>query len=193
MGRPREHDDRTRRELLAAAERLLDERGPDSLSVRAIADAAGTTTRAVYSVFGSRSGLLAALAVQLFEDLAAAIDEVPRSEDPVADLVRASVAGFRAVMLAHQPVFRLVFRDVVPDLGPEVTQAGQAAFGRLEALVARILGADATRSDIGDAAMAVHALTEGLAAVELRGGLGGPRTAARVWGKAVSALARGWA
>lgn len=193
MGRPREHDDRTRRELLAAAERLLDERGPDSLSVRAIADAAGTTTRAVYSVFGSRSGLLAALAVQLFEDLAAAIDEVPRSEDPVADLVRASVAGFRAVMVKHQPAFRLVFRDVVPDLGPEVTQAGRAAFGRLEALVARVLGADATRSDVADAAMAVHALTEGLAAVELRGGLGGPRAAARVWEKAVSALARGWA
>ena len=54
MGRPREHDEHTRVALLAAAEQLVAEGGPTQLSVRAVADAAGTSTRAVYSLFGSK-------------------------------------------------------------------------------------------------------------------------------------------
>ena len=70
MGRPREHDERTRAALLAAAERIVAEGGPAALSVRAVADAAGTTTRAVYSLFGSKDGLLVeALARDAFEFL----------------------------------------------------------------------------------------------------------------------------
>jgi len=192
VGRPREHDEQTRRELLSAAEHLLAGTGPEGLSVRAIADAAGTTTRAVYSVFGSRAGLLDALAMQLFDQLVAAIDAVPRSDDPVADLVNASVQGFRAVMLAHEPVFRLVFRDVLPGLGAEVVAAGDVAFARMQQLVARVLPAGTPAGRVHEAALAVHSLTEGLAAVELRGGLGGPRVAKRVWGQSVAALAAGW-
>ena len=58
MGRPKEHDDNTRAALRAAAERLVESGGPAALTVRGVAREAGTTTRAVYSVFGSRDGLL---------------------------------------------------------------------------------------------------------------------------------------
>ena len=58
MGRPREHDERTRAALREAAERLVAAGGPGALSVRAVAEEAGTTTRAVYSVFGSKEGLV---------------------------------------------------------------------------------------------------------------------------------------
>ena len=40
--------------------------GPDAASVRAVADAVGTTTGGVYSLFGSKQGLLEALASRLF-------------------------------------------------------------------------------------------------------------------------------
>ena len=54
MGRPREHDEKTARALLAAAEQLLQQRGTAALSLRQVAAGAGTSTRAVYSLFGSR-------------------------------------------------------------------------------------------------------------------------------------------
>ena len=70
MGRPREHDEQTRAALLAAAEQIVADGGPAALSVRAVAEAAGTTTRAVYSLFGSKDGLLVeALARDAFEFL----------------------------------------------------------------------------------------------------------------------------
>jgi AcrR family transcriptional regulator len=191
MGRPREHDEATRLTLLDAAERLLSETGPDAVSVRAVADAAQTTTRAVYSVFGSKAGLLDALGVRLFTVLAEAIDAQPRSADPVANLVGASVQGFRAVMLAHEPLYRLVFGTPLPADG-EADAAGTAAFARLEALVKELLSDSATQREIADAALAVHALTEGLAAVELRGALGTPRQARRIWVASITALAVGW-
>ena len=82
MGRPKEHDEATRAALLAAAERLIDEEGPDAASVRAVADQVGTSTRAVYSVFGSKQGLLEALATRFFEELQAATDAIPLTDDP---------------------------------------------------------------------------------------------------------------
>jgi AcrR family transcriptional regulator len=52
MGRPREHDQATAEALLDAAERTVQAAGLEGLSVRGVADDVGTTTRAVYSVFG---------------------------------------------------------------------------------------------------------------------------------------------
>jgi AcrR family transcriptional regulator len=53
VGRPREHDETTGESLRAEAERIVAEHGLSAVSVRAVADAAQTTTRAVYSTFGS--------------------------------------------------------------------------------------------------------------------------------------------
>ena len=66
MGRPREHDERTAERLLDAAERIVEAKGLDSLSVRVVAHATGTTTRAVYSLFGSKDGLVVALGKRAF-------------------------------------------------------------------------------------------------------------------------------
>ena len=58
MGRPREHNERTASALLETAERTIEEHGIGALSLRELASDAGTTTRAVYSLFGSKEGLL---------------------------------------------------------------------------------------------------------------------------------------
>ena len=52
MGRPRLHDARTASALLDEAERIVEAEGLDALTVRRVAAAAGTTTRAVYTAFG---------------------------------------------------------------------------------------------------------------------------------------------
>jgi AcrR family transcriptional regulator len=109
MGRPRIHDEETRVELLAAAERLIAERGLDGLSVRATAEAAGTSTRAVYALFASKEGLVDALAQRTYELLMETMATVPRSGDPGDDLVNGTVHGFRRFALEHPELFHLFF------------------------------------------------------------------------------------
>jgi AcrR family transcriptional regulator len=192
MGRPREHDDDVRAALLAAAEHLVERDGAEALSVRTVADTVGTTTRAIYSVFGSKAGLLEALAARLFELLSAAIDAVELTSDPAADLITASLDGFRRTALEHAALYNLVFLRVVPDLalGAHFQEVAGRAFGRLELLIARVVPA-ASVAERRVAAHAVHALTEGLATMELRGALGPQRTAARTWRAALTALIGG--
>ena len=190
MGRPREHDGTVRLALLEAAERLVDEQGAAALSARNVADAAATTTRAVYSVFGSMTGLLEALAIRLFELLDEALDAVVLTDDPRADVIHASIDGFRRVALAHAPLYNLVFLRVVPDitLGPEFHAVANATFGRLESLVKRLAPSGRRRPTTLELTLTVHALTEGLANMELRGALGPPTEAEHIWRAALTAL-----
>ena len=87
MGRPRQHNEQTREALLTAAEQLIAHGGLDAVSTRAVAEQAGATTRAVYSLFGSKQGLLHALAARGFLLLADRVQAVPVTADPGADLV----------------------------------------------------------------------------------------------------------
>lgn len=92
MGRPREHDDATRERLLEAAERLSATRGWDALTVRGIAKEAGTSTRAVYALFGSKEGLEQALHEVMFTRLRDLVQGRERSEDPRQDLINLAMA-----------------------------------------------------------------------------------------------------
>jgi AcrR family transcriptional regulator len=190
VGRPREHDETTRAALLAAAERLIDEQGPDAVSVRSVADEVGTSTRAVYSVFGSKQGLLESMAASLFALLNDAIDAVPVTDDPAADLVKVGQA-FRRVALEHPSMYRLVFLRVVPDLelGPDFAAVAYDAFGRMQARVERVAPDGPTGHE---RALAFHALTEGLASMEVRGQMLDTINAERVWQDALTALVRGF-
>lgn len=86
MGRPREHDENTARALLAAAEQLLQQRGTAALSLREVAAGAGTSTRAVYSLFGSKEALVGALGAHAMGLLHEGVDAIPVTDDPRRDL-----------------------------------------------------------------------------------------------------------
>src|SRR5215831_8927927 len=101
MGRPRRHDRDTARSLLDAAERIVEVDGVDGLTVRRVAEAGGTTTRAVYSVFGSKEGLLVALGRRAFHLLRDELDALPTTGDPAADLVEAGLLVWRRFVLGH--------------------------------------------------------------------------------------------
>ena len=74
-GQTREHDESTGDALLDAAEALLAAGGPDAGTVRAVAGAVGVPTRAVYSLFGAKEGLVHALTA-LVADLAPPSDRM---------------------------------------------------------------------------------------------------------------------
>jgi AcrR family transcriptional regulator len=71
--------------LLATARRVLETGGPDALQARKVAAEAGTSTQAVYTQFGGMPGLLQALTLHGFDEMAETISAVPESDDPVAD------------------------------------------------------------------------------------------------------------
>jgi AcrR family transcriptional regulator len=173
VGRPREHDERTRVALSAAAERLVAEGGPGALSVRAVADQVGTSTRAVYSVFGSKDGLVDALAQRAFELIQSRIDELPETDDAATDLVEVGVRVFRRFVQEHPSLFRIAFQRVVPGLraGPELTEARRGALARLEVRIERLKDAGLLGGkSVREAALEFNAMCEGLANAELRGG-----------------------
>lgn len=193
MGRPRLHDETTERELLAAAEALLASDGAAGLSVRRLAEAAGTSSRAIYSVFGGKEGLLTALFREAFEALSADLDAQPLSDDPVADLVRLGAVGFRGWALQRPDLFRLVFGGRAFDIGR--SDAGVQAFERLVVRVRRCSAAGLTAAGSEAViAMSFHALCEGMASLELRGRfplrpIDDPEAA---WREALTALVTGY-
>jgi AcrR family transcriptional regulator len=195
MGRPREHDEQTAAALLDAAERIVLADGLDGLSVRRLAHEVGTTTRAVYSLFGSKDGLVVALGTRAFELLGAAINELAATDDPAADLVEAGVVVFRRFAIEHPTLFRIgVQRTLLsPDLAGQFRAAAGEAFAGLEARMTRLEDSGLLgRRTVRDAACEFHALCEGLAALELRG-LMPERDEARIWRDALTALVAGFA
>jgi AcrR family transcriptional regulator len=172
MGRPKEHNDDTRAALRAAAERIVADAGPGALSVRAVADEARTTTRAVYSLFGSKDGLIDMLAQRAFEFLYTEIEALPETDDAAADLIDVAVKVFRRLALGHPALYRIAFQRVAPDLraGPELTAARQRAFAQLQRKIRRVEDAGLLgRTSLRDATIAFEAMMEGLANAELRG------------------------
>jgi AcrR family transcriptional regulator len=200
VGRPREHDEATRTALLEATERLVSRDGAAALSVRAVAREAGTTTRAVYSVFGSKDGLLVdALARRAFEFLSTEISELEETDDPAADLVAVGVAAYRRLVLEHEGLYRIAFQRVVPGLaaGPELMTARQQAWDQLLGKVARLEAAGRLRgTTVEAAAISFNAMLEGLANAELRGDVLRvlPRgEEERAWQTALETVVRGFA
>ena len=170
MGRPRQHGDATREALLAAAENLVEQGGAGALSVRAVADEIGTTTRAVYSTFGSKDGLLAALAKRSFDMLHDAIAELPRTQDPARDLVHAALTVFRPMAVEHPSLFRIAFLRAAPDveLGPDVVDAARAGYELLTERVQRLADADLIGGrDVQTATREFNAMCFGMAVTEL--------------------------
>jgi AcrR family transcriptional regulator len=191
MGRPKEHNEETRRELLGAAEKLLSAGGSEAVTVRRVADAAGTTTRAVYSLFGGIDGLYAALYAESFRTLNRYLDAIPDSDDPRSDLLRLGLEGFRPYALNHPNLFRLVFERIMPGVQPrpEDVIVGKEAFARLERRVRRCVEARLLPGrDSTTVAMQFHAACQGLASEELQGWMRPPMDAEGVWEGTLAAL-----
>lgn len=193
MGRPKEHNEHTADALLGAAEHIAEQDGVAALSVRRVAHEVGTTTRAVYSLFGSKEGLVAALGARAFDLLGSTVAALPRTSDPMADLVQAGLV-FRRFAREHPALFRIGVQhiDVPLESGREFAGAAHRALAVLHEQVSRLdeAGQLGPRS-VEAAACEFHALCEGLAAIEARGLIRG-EDADRMCADALSALISGW-
>lgn len=129
-------DDETSRALVAAAHRLLADQGPDALTVRRIASAAGMSTMNVYSRFGGKDGVVDELYADGYRRLLAEVDAVPSTDDVLADLRRIA-ATYRSWALANPRFYGVMFRSTVPNFTPTSDSIAIARAG-LTRLVERI-------------------------------------------------------
>lgn len=169
MGRPREHDENTAAALLAAAEQLLQQRGTAALSLREVAAGAGTSTRAVYSLFGSKEALLGALGARAMELLHDGVDAIPVTGDPRNDLVEAALM-FRRFALDHPALFEVAFHRADPAVRPRFRATAADALAALTRRFQPLAAAGLLdRRSVPEAVLAFHGLCEGMVVAELRG------------------------
>lgn len=139
-----------RGEIVAAARALLEQEGPDALTMRRLAERIGMRAPSLYEHLAGKDDLHAALAAEGFEE----IGEAMATCDDLAGLGRA----YRRYALEHPHLYRLINDRPLPrHLLPEGLEQRAA-----EPLV-RMVGGDP------DLARAAWAFAHGMTSLELAG------------------------
>ena len=125
----------------------------------------------VYSLFGSKDGLVAALAQTAFEFLYDHIEELPETDDPAADVVAIGTKVVRRLVQDHPALYRIAFQRIAGLEAEEgLVAARERAWVQLQGRVARLQDAGVlVDKSVPDAARELNAMWEGLANAELRG------------------------
>lgn len=125
MPRPRVHDEELRGRLLAEASRTVSAVGISGLSLRTLAQRVGTSTSAVYSLFGGKSELLGALYEESFAQFGAAQRAVPVTGELLTDLTALGRA-YWTWAIEHPDLYAVLFSRVLGDITPTKAQAEAA-------------------------------------------------------------------
>ncbi|MEX2505134.1 MAG: WHG domain-containing protein [Egicoccus sp.] len=193
MARPATYDDATRTALVEATATALAAGGPAAVTLRGVAADVGATTSAIYALFGSKDGLLAAVHREAFAGLAHELGQVEVVDDPLLELFELGLA-YRRSALARPSLYLVMFgRDprLVPT-DPDDVAAAAATLGRLRDAVARAQAADSLPgTDPDGVTLELWALVHGLASLELLGALGSATDADARWERALRAIVTG--
>jgi AcrR family transcriptional regulator len=193
MGRPKEHDEATRERLLAAAERLSTTKGFDAVTVRAVAEEAATTTRALYALFGSKEGLEQALHHAMFARLRDLEQGRRRRDDPRDDLLELALAYRRWAVERPEryalAMHRFLGRDARPR-SDEGLAVSRAALDEVRQAVRRCHDAGLLGADVEEVVTQLRAVVHGLAEFENLGLLA--PDAERHWRTVVSSVLDGY-
>lgn len=163
------HHGNLREALVEAAIELLVDEGLAALSLRAVARRAGVSHTAPYRHFADKAELLAAVAVEGFRSLRAALERAMQGLSEPRDRLRDSGRAYVAFALAHPAHYRVMF-------GPDLDKAAHAELGAValatfEVFVAAVT--DAVAPDVApmDAAVFLWAEVHGLSLLALDGQL----------------------
>jgi AcrR family transcriptional regulator len=193
MGRPKEHDEATRERLLQAAENLSATKGWEAVTVRAVAEKAATSTRAVYALFGSKEGLEQALHQAMFTRLRDLERSRRRCDDPRADLLELALAYRRWAVERPERYALAMHRFVGKGARPrseEGLAVSREALDELVQAVGRCQTAGLLVADPEDVVIQLRAVVHGLAELENLAILGPDPE--RHWRAVVSAVLDGY-
>jgi AcrR family transcriptional regulator len=125
-----------RRAVLDAAAGVLDEEGPSALTVRAVAERVGASTKVVYTMFGGKAGLVDELFREGFARLEGHLREASgRGAGPAR--VRRMARAYRAFALGNRAFYDVMYgspiREFLPT--PESRAMATASLGVLREAV----------------------------------------------------------
>jgi AcrR family transcriptional regulator len=164
--------------LVAAAERVLEERGVEGFTLRECARRAGVSHAAPAHHFGDVRGLLAEVAASGFERLTLAITTAVSRERAASKRLIAGHLAYVRFALAHPALFRLMFHSSSVNRGAAHFQsAGASAFATLRQAVADVRGhpsqsVRAKESWLDPGLLGQWSLVHGLATLAMEGRLG---------------------
>ncbi len=167
--------DELTRTLLDRAGELLLEHGAAGLSLRRLAAAVGTSTMSVYTRFGGKPQLLAAMHREGFQRLGRALTEAdPGAGDPLEALRRVGHA-YRRAALASSSLYGLMFGPPPPGLvvSEADAAAAESTYRPLVDAVRRCVDAGVLRGDADGIALHLWAVAHGMVGLELAGRLPG--------------------
>jgi AcrR family transcriptional regulator len=102
--------DRLRRQLIDAAERLLEQGGShETLSLRAVAREVGIAATSVYLHFADRTQLLIAVYKERFVELSRYLEDAVAAAAGPAERLRACCIAYQRFALEHPSTYRLMF------------------------------------------------------------------------------------
>ncbi|WP_051386112.1 TetR/AcrR family transcriptional regulator [Actinokineospora inagensis] len=193
MPRPKTHDLALRVRLLDRAGELLSGEGAAALSLRRLAADVGTSTTAVYSLFGGKPALVRELYVEAFQRLGKRLRAVVPTGDPADDLVRLGIA-YRDSALADPHLYSVMFGATVPGFEPDDTATAQsrAALAPLLDVIRAGTESGVFTDAGGTMAMACWGLVHGLVSLELCGNLPPDLDVATTYEHALRANTAGW-
>ncbi|WP_405897505.1 TetR/AcrR family transcriptional regulator [Streptomyces sp. NBC_00727] len=165
--------DRARQhQILAAARTLLEQEGPDALTMRRLAGGLGITAPSLYKHFPDKSSVVNALADAMLTETAEALEA---AETAAPGSFPALAAAYRAHALAHPHLYRLTTARPHPQHLEE----------RAAAPLFRALAPDEPL------ARAAWAFAHGMVMMELNDRFPTPESVTAAWTAGITALASG--
>ncbi|MFM8483282.1 MAG: TetR/AcrR family transcriptional regulator [Actinomycetota bacterium] len=157
--------------VLKAAVDFISEHGPDGLSFRQVAAAAGVSHQAPYHHFTDRKGIFQAIALEGFTKFDAALRAAEQRDD--IDTSTALLEGYVEFALSHPGHFRVMFRTDLTCIGenPELARVADASFDVLVDHVNGVLGPRASVEQIRERVVTMWSIAHGLATLLIDGPL----------------------
>lgn len=121
---PETPENHLRERLLESALAIVDAKGAEGLTVRAVAKAAGCSTMGVYTHFNGKAGLVDAVVGWGFESLNDAMSAACQAADGGRDGLLAAAEAYREWALRHQMQFHAMFAPAA--VGLEASEATSA-------------------------------------------------------------------
>jgi AcrR family transcriptional regulator len=192
MGRPKIHDDALRGRLIEQAAALVFDSGADALNLRRLAAGTGTSTSAVYSLFGNKAGLLESLYLEAARRFGARLSEVADTDDPIGDIVRLGIA-YRDYALREPHLYAIMFDRQGPEFDDRARTEAAATIAPLVDAVRRAQDAGLLRKVSPElVALSCWGVAHGLVSLELAGSMPPGLDVASGYEEALRAMVDGW-
>jgi AcrR family transcriptional regulator len=183
-----------RRGLLDIASTLLEQEGPQALSMRRIAEQAGCSTMVLYTLFGGKDGLAKGLYLEGFRRLQEALENV--KEKNGLEQLKSLNRTYRKVALQNPTYYAVMFERPIPEYRPS-DEDKQKAWESLQPLIQtiqRCIDQKIFKKNHAEMmAMELWTIAHGLVSVELSGYFPGQTTLAdEMHEKALEDMIRAW-